>query len=267
MVYPYGNLGDRGIDAGNIAMKLTIVGSGDAFGSGGRLQTSFHVAVGEWNCLIDCGATTLMGMSRLGLDPNDVSAIFISHLHGDHFSGLVWWLLHARHVAKRQTPLTIVGPRTIAERYRAATEALFPGSSDKSLAFDLNFREFDENAPCEIGPAVVSVFSVSHPSGAPSYAVRLAAADKVVSYSGDTEWVDALLDVARGADVYITECYSFDKAVPHHMNWQQISSHLDEFAARRVVLTHMGDDMLARVGAGLDVGQVVLAKDGLTLDV
>ncbi|MEL7082826.1 MAG: MBL fold metallo-hydrolase, partial [Pseudomonadota bacterium] len=82
-------------------MRLTVVGSGDAFGSGGRLQTCFHVTRPDGNFLIDCGATALIGLSRLDLDPNDVSHIFISHLHGDHFSGLVWWMLHAQYVSKR----------------------------------------------------------------------------------------------------------------------------------------------------------------------
>lgn len=247
-------------------MKLTILGSGDAFGSGGRLQTSFHLAIDDWNCLIDCGATTLMGMSRLGLDPNGVSAIFISHLHGDHFSGLVWWMLHARHVAKRRAPLTIVGPRGIKDRYKAATEALFPGSSERGLPFALEFLEHDEAKPAEVGPVRVAVAPVKHPSGAPSYALRLTAAERIISYSGDTQWVDGLIDIARDADVYISECYSFDKTIPHHMNWLDISGRLDAISARKVVLTHMGDDMLRRA-EDVAGGRVIVAKDGLVLEV
>ena len=247
-------------------MKLTIIGSGDAFGSGGRLQTSFHLAIGDWNCLIDCGATTLIGMARLGLDPGKVSGIFITHLHGDHFSGLVWWMLHARHVAKRRAPLVVVGPRGIKERYRAASEALFPGSTEKELGFDLEFLEHVETVPLDVGPVTVSAVEVRHPSGAPSYALRLAAGDKVVGYSGDTEWVDGLIGIAEGADIYVTECFSFDKTIPHHMSWQQISARLGELTAGRLVLTHMGEDMLAHADevAG---GRVIAAKDGLALDV
>lgn len=247
-------------------MKFSVVGSGDAFGSGGRFQTCFHLSAGDWAGLIDCGATTLLGMSRMGLDPNAVSVIFISHLHGDHFSGLVWWMLHARHVAKRRSPLTIVGPAGIADRYRAASEALFPGSSEKELAFELSFVEHDEARPVEIGPAKVAAVPVSHPSGAPSYALRLAVAGKVVSYSGDTEWVDQLIEVSRDADLYISECFTFDQAIRYHMSWQDISSRLDLITARRVLLTHMGEDMLVRVDEIRDT-RVTTAWDGLVLDV
>ena len=53
-------------------MKLTVVGCGDAFGSGGRLQTCYHVETTDTRFLIDCGATALIGLNRVGLDPNAV---------------------------------------------------------------------------------------------------------------------------------------------------------------------------------------------------
>src|SRR5262245_66227340 len=90
-------------------MRLTVVGCGDAFGSGGRLQTSYLVEATGTRFLIDCGASVLIGFNRLQLDPNSVPTIFISHLHGDHFAGLVWWLLHDKHVGKRTATLNVIG--------------------------------------------------------------------------------------------------------------------------------------------------------------
>ena len=130
-------------------MKLTVVGCGDAFGSGGRLQTSYLVEAAGTRFLIDCGASTLIGFNRLQLDPNTVPAIFISHLHGDHYAGLVWWLLHAKHVGKRTAPLTIVGPPGIEARLNAAAEALFPGSMKATLRHELTFRELAREQRCE----------------------------------------------------------------------------------------------------------------------
>ena len=105
-------------------MKLTMIGSGDAFGSGGRLQTCFHVETARGAFLIDCGATVMIGINRQKIDPNTIGTIYISHLHGDHFAGLVWFLMHAYYVSRRTEPLTIAGPVGIEERYVAATEAL-----------------------------------------------------------------------------------------------------------------------------------------------
>src|SRR5690606_18908831 len=111
-------------------MQLTVIGSSDAFGSGGRLQTCFHVAWSRGAFLIDCGATSLTGLFRQGVELNSISTIFVTHLHGDHFGGLVWWLIHAVHVAGRTVPLTVVGPAGLEARFTAAAEALFPGSTE-----------------------------------------------------------------------------------------------------------------------------------------
>jgi len=247
-------------------MKLTIVGCGDAFGSGGRLQTCYHVAVPGEEFLIDCGATALIGMQRCGLDPDRVSMIFISHLHGDHFAGLIWWLLHAHYVTQCTAPLTITGPAGIAKRFAAAAEALFPNSTKIELRFPMTFVEYAERTPLDIGSVRVTPHEVCHPSGAPPYALRFESGGKVLGYSGDTKWVDSLVPVAQGADLFIAECFGFNGEVNHHMTWREIERHLDRLAAKRVLLTHMNDEMLANREHVRDP-RVLLAEDGLRIDI
>jgi len=247
-------------------MRLTVVGSGDAFGSGGRLQTCFHVAASGEEFLIDCGATTLIGMQRLGLDPNRVSTIFISHLHGDHFAGLVWWMLHAHYVTGRTAPLTIAGPAGIARRFVAAAEALFPKSTEIERRFDMNFVVYEERAPLDINSVRVTPFEVLHPCGAPPYALRFECDGRVLSFSGDTKWVDSLLPAANGADLYITESFGFSEQTGYHMTWRDIERNIDRLGAKRVLLTHMGLDMLANRQHVKDP-RVILAEDGLQLDI
>jgi ribonuclease BN (tRNA processing enzyme) len=246
-------------------MRLTVVGCGDAFGSGGRLQTCYLAEAAGTRFLIDCGASTLIGFSRLGLDPNAVPTIFISHLHGDHYAGLVWWLLHAKHVAKRTVPLTVVGPAGVEARVKAAAEALFPGSTKVPLRHDLTFLELAPEVRLDVGPVGVTPFEVSHPSGAPSCALRFEAEGKVLSFTGDSEWVESLVPAGEGADLYIMECSQFDGEPRYHLSWTTIRPHLDRIAPRRVMLTHMAEGMLARRGEISDT-RVVLAEDGLVLD-
>src|SRR6266481_1503687 len=62
-------------------MHLQFVGSGDAFGSGGRFNTCFHVVAEELNFLIDCGASSLVAMKRLGIDRNAIDLIVLTHYH------------------------------------------------------------------------------------------------------------------------------------------------------------------------------------------
>jgi ribonuclease BN (tRNA processing enzyme) len=247
-------------------MKLTVVGCGDAFGSGGRLQTCYQVDWSGGRFLIDCGATVLIGLNRLRLDPNTIETIFISHLHGDHFAGLVWWLIHAQHVGKRSAPLTVIGPPGIAARFVSAAEALFPGSSGLPRRYQLQFVELPAEAPLDVGRIRVTAFEVSHPSGAPSYALRFELEGKVLAFSGDSEWVDNLIPAGRQADLYIMECYHFDGAPRFHMSWSRIAAELDRIGAKRVMLTHMAEAMLTRRSDVADP-RVVLAADGLVVDI
>jgi ribonuclease BN (tRNA processing enzyme) len=247
-------------------MKLTVVGCGDAFGSGGRLQTCYCVETTASRFIIDCGATTLIGFSRFNIDPNGIETIFISHLHGDHFAGLVWWLVHAQHVAKRTTPLTVVGPRGVRARFEAAADILFPGSIAIPRRYDLRFLELVGETPLDVGSVRVTPFEVRHPSGAPPYALRFELEGKVLSFTGDTEWTDALVPTGRGADLYIMECYQFEGEPRFHMSWRKIAKELDRIGAKRVLITHMADAMLARRAEVADP-RVVLAEDGLVLHV
>ncbi len=246
-------------------MKLTVIGCSDAFGSGGRLQTCFHVAHSGGAFLIDCGATALIGLERQGIDPNTVPAIFITHLHGDHFSGLVWWLVHAVHVGHRTQPLCVTGPVGIEKRVMAAAEALFPGSSTAPRAFTLTFLEYADTSPLEVNGVTVTPFEVSHPSGAPPYALRITAGRHTVSFSGDTEWTENLIPASAGADLFITDCYGFEAPVRFHMNWATIKANLPRITAKRILLTHMGSEMLKNAAA-VASDRVLIASDGLVLD-
>jgi ribonuclease BN (tRNA processing enzyme) len=79
-----------------MVMLLQALGCGDAFGSGGRFHTCFHVSARVVSFLVDCGASALIAMRRFGVDPNTIRTVLISHLHGDHFGGLPFLLLDAQ---------------------------------------------------------------------------------------------------------------------------------------------------------------------------
>ena len=112
-------------------VRLRYLGTGDAFGSGGRLQTCFHVESGDLRFLIDCGASSAIAMNRGGIVQNLIDTILVTHLHGDHFGGIPFFLIDARHLSKRERPLTLAGPPGLEKRLAETMEALFPGSHDK----------------------------------------------------------------------------------------------------------------------------------------
>ncbi|MGN6170004.1 MAG: MBL fold metallo-hydrolase [Solirubrobacteraceae bacterium] len=243
-------------------IRLTFIGCGDAFSSGGRLHTCFYLQGGEEPMLVDCGATSLAGLKRERIDPASIGSVAVSHLHGDHFAGLAWIVIEGR-IGKRDKPLVIGGPPTTQERLRRASEALYPGSGDADTPFEIHHVEFSEGTRCEVGPSVVTPFEVIHSSGVPSYALRVEYGGRVVAYSGDTEWTDNLIDAARGADLFICECNFFDRRVAGHLDYRTIIGKRSKFGCKRLVLTHMGDAVLARLSE-LDIET---AADGLTIEV
>jgi ribonuclease BN (tRNA processing enzyme) len=244
-------------------MDLQFLGSGDAFGSGGRFNTCIHVRDRRGAFLIDCGASSMIAIRKFGIDPNAIRAVLITHLHGDHFGGLPFFILDAQLVSRRTAPLTIAGPPGLRDRLTTAMETFFPGSTKAERRFASEIRELEPRAAHDVEGIEVRPFVVKHPCGAPPFALRLTVDGRTLCYSGDTEWVEALREAATGTDLFIAETYFFDKQVKFHLDYATLARHLPELGAKRVVLTHMSPDMLARVAeTGCEA-----AEDGMVLTV
>ncbi|QDI80658.1 MBL fold metallo-hydrolase [Methylorubrum populi] len=245
-------------------MRLQVLGCGDAFGSGGRFNTCFHVdpsAGGDGDAfLIDCGASSLIAIRRFGVDPNRIRSVFLTHLHGDHFGGLPWLILDGQLVSGRTRPLTVVGPPGTAERLPAAMEVLFPGSSTAERRFAVEVVEIEAGRPIEVAGVSVTAFIMRHPSGAPAHALRIESAGRVVSYTGDTEWVEDIVAAGRGADLMIAEGYTVERPVKFHLDWATLKRRLPEIGPKRLMLTHMSPEMIAHRPDGY-----IAAEDGLVI--
>lgn len=226
-------------------LVVTFAGSGDAFGSGGRFQACLHVARPEAApFLLDCGATSLAALKRLGLPPSDIRVVLVSHLHADHYGGLPFLILDGQF-SRRIAPLAIVGPPGTARRLSEAMEASFPGSSSVRRRFDIEVTELAPGSGCDIDGITVRAWEMDHPSGAPPLGLRVTAAGRTIAYTGDTAWTPAITELASGADLLIAEAYYRDKAVPYHLRLADLIEHRDELAAGRIVLTHMSAELLA----------------------
>jgi ribonuclease BN (tRNA processing enzyme) len=242
-------------------VHVRFLGSGDAFGSGGRLQTSILVESGGFHALLDCGTTTLIGLKRAAIDPAAVDVILVSHLHGDHFGGIPFLLLDAQF-SRRSRPLVVAGPPGLTERLRQAMEVFFPGSSRVERKFETRVVEMAKEVPTSLGPISVTPFEVRHESGAPAYALRLSLADRILAYSGDTEWTEALVKAAEGSDLFICEAYFYEKRVPFHLDYCTLLKHRNEIRTKRLVVTHMSADMLER----LTELEIEAASDGRVVE-
>jgi ribonuclease BN (tRNA processing enzyme) len=243
-------------------MQLRFVGCGDAFGSGGRYNTCFHVTGNSVNFLIDCGASSLPALKRLGIARNNIDLILITHFHGDHFAGLPFLLLDAQF-GRRSRPLVIAGPEGIEARLPQAMEVMFEHSSRTQQKFDLSIVTLKPEQPQSFGGVKVTPYSVVHgESGGPFLGYRIEAERRVIAYSADTEWTETLVPLARDADIFIAEAYTYDRIVKNHLSLSALEAHLPEIAPKRLILTHMSDDMLGR----LDSLRHIAASDGMIVE-
>jgi ribonuclease BN (tRNA processing enzyme) len=247
-------------------MRLTIIGSGDAFGSGGRSNTCFLLDTAKTRLLVDCGASAPVALKARAVDFNTVDGVVLSHLHGDHFGGLPFLLLDAQFLARRDRPLLIAGPPGTRVRLDQALEVFFPKSSGSKWKFAWQVQEIPLDTETEVLGHRVTTTEVIHQSGAPSTALRLHDGEKTFAYSGDTEWTDALLPIARGADLFICECYAHAGKISGHMSWDVLLDRLSDLAAKRTMITHMNPSMLTRIDEARAAG-VLVAEDGLTLTI
>lgn len=230
-------------------MQLTVLGSGDAFCAGGRFNTCLKLDGPEGAMLVDCGATSMLALVRAGVARNTITTILFTHFHGDHFAGLPFFLLDGRFVSRRKDKLVLAGPKGMEARCRAMVETAFPGFWDGPQDFPIEVIEVTPEAPALINGITVTAFPAVHDERAgPCQSYRFEADGKVIAFSGDTAWTEALVPLAAGSDVFLCECYTPDVKLKNHLDWATIASRLDDLATRRLILTHMGPPMLAYDG-------------------
>ena len=245
-----------------MTVRVTFLGTGDAFNARGRCHASYLVAAPSATLLLDCGPSILLAMNRDGQTPDGLDAVVLSHLHGDHFAGLAFLLLRFIYDAPRQRPLTIVGPPDTEARVRELYRVMYRDLSTRPIPFPLRFMEVTPDVPFAVGTVDLLPFAVPHQQTELSLAYRLTIEGKHVLYSGDSGWTEALVAHSQGTDLFICECCFYDTRLDFHLDYPRIAEHRHRFGCRRLVLTHVGREVLARRAEIPDE----IGFDGLAID-
>ncbi len=242
-------------------MKLTVIGSGDAFSSGGRFNSCYHFEADTTSFLLECGASAMTGIRQYGIDPLKIDTIFISHLHGDHFGGLPFFFLDAKYVSKRRTPLVLIGPKALQERVSILINTLYPGINLSKLPFEIRYATLNQFQLLSSNGVTVQAFPAKHSRESDPYCMRLSYKKKTIGYSGDTAWTNKLLSVAINSDLFITECSQWDEASEVHMDYMTLVRKYDDLQAQNILLTHMNPSMLEKIDE-IDTEKFLVAHDG-----
>ena len=136
-------------------MRVTVIGCGDAFGSAGRGNACFRLDLGGAILAVDFGCTALTGWRAGGFSPDEIDAVAISHLHGDHFGGLPFLLLARQYELASAKPLLIVGPPGTSDALGRAIQALFPG--ERRWRFEWRVEELPAGGSRDLGFAGAAI--------------------------------------------------------------------------------------------------------------
>jgi ribonuclease BN (tRNA processing enzyme) len=223
-------------------VSIQIIGCGDAFGSGGQLNTCFYVKSKSVKALLDCGASSLPALKTHKVPIQDIDVVVISHFHGDHYGGLPFLLLYLGTYGQHKI-LHIVSPEGCREKLSALLNLLYPGT-DLMSRLKLEFLAYKEGQLLDIGGLRIEGVPVVHSSEAKAHGVRMELDGKIISFSGDTEWTEKLLPIAEQADLFICECCFYTMEVKGHMNYLQLQANLHRLRYKKILLTHFDREML-----------------------
>jgi len=238
---------------------VKFLGAGTPLGLRGLHQACILVERQRQRILLDCGMTALTSLATAGVDPADIDAVLISHLHGDHFGGVPLLLLDA-FLRGRSRPLTIAGPAETRQRVQQALENF----GWTSAAIDLGtFIHLQPSVSMKVAGFDVIAVRVEHdPNTAPT-GLRIAADTAIIGYSGDAGWSDALVDIAQGADLFICGVWSFATPDATFIDLKTLLVKRERLDCKRIILTHLGPTMLAH----LEEVPLEIATDGLTIQI
>ncbi|MGK4581008.1 MBL fold metallo-hydrolase [Kitasatospora sp. HPMI-4] len=216
-------------------MKLTVVGCSGSFPSADSPCSSYLVEADGYRAVLDLGNGALGALQNYcGL--YEVDAVLLTHLHADHCIDLcAYWVARNYRVEGCPPAIPVYGPHGTAERLaRAYDMPEEPGMKEVFDFHTLNSGSF------RLGPLRVTAVPVNHPVEA--YAFRIEHGGRSLVYSGDTGESPELVELARGADLFLCEAaftHGKEEIESVHLNGRQAGEHAEAAGVGRLVLTHI----------------------------
>ncbi|MBU0545543.1 MAG: MBL fold metallo-hydrolase [Proteobacteria bacterium] len=182
--------------------------------------------------LMEAGDGALRNLNANKTDLNAIKKIMISHLHSDHFIGIVHVLFDMMNVRNRKEPLEIIGPKGIEQATRGLMNLCeLPVANDEKRGFELKFKElgafenFDD----------IQTVRGSHPSEAHAY--RISRDGKSLFYNGESSFTEEVLELAKGADLFVSTVVVLE---PHlfHIAPQDVGRAATKVGVKRVAVVH-----------------------------
>lgn len=245
-------------------VTVTLLGTGDAFASFGRSQSGYLIDAPGGRILMEAGPGLLPALKSNGIAPDSFDLLLISHLHGDHFGGLPFLILDYMWETPRKKMLTIAGPPKLEERTWLLMRTMFPHFELDKIKRKLKFVVLEPGSSTRLGKFKVSAIRSPHTRPDISLSLRIDGGGKSIVFSGDSGWNDGLVELSAGADLFLCECTYYESTqLNFHLNYPLLAANRDKFKVRRMVLTHLGREVLSRA----DEIALEMGYDGMKIEI
>ncbi len=254
-------------------IQLTFLGVGNAFN---HLGLGYQSILLRWvnkkgenqQVLLDCGPTAIQQLIAEGIHPNNISAVFLTHFHGDHAGGIPFLLLHRKYMPQGDTPLHLIGGTGLKNRMMKYLEAHYPSLNDwlNEGNNKIIFHEIVSEETRVLPTLGISFETVAIPHQPESWGYRIHVNDKIIAISGDTRPTENLKHLADNASVFIIECSTMESIPADHVSWDWLKNELESWNASRIVFIHYADDVWdSRELITKTDSRIIIARDGKKL--
>ena len=249
-------------------MKLAILGSGTAAPLLDRNCAGYIIEAGGEKLLFDSGAGTIRRLLELRYDLFEIGDIFYTHLHNDHINDLGAVIWSSNYGGIRKKPLNLYGPQGFKEYFDILLKRLLKPTK---INFKINVRELKKSI-IKIKNITISTNEIKHSSTTKSIAYRVEHKNKVVVYTGDTEYCNEAIEIAENADALLIECsFPDSKKVKEHLTPSLAGRIAAKAAVKTLILTHFYPEVLKtnikKQCEKVFSGKIILAKDKMRINI
>ena len=192
-------------------VSLLGVKGGPAIRPGSNMPTSTLIHINGKNFLVDTGLGVARSICDQGVELNEIDAIFITHMHSDHYLEL-GPLIHTAWVSGRVKPISIYGPKRLKHYWRAFLDSMVDDIAlriEDEGRIDLeklpSFYSFEDRQSLSLSNINIRVMRNLHPPIRDSFALRFEWGHYSIVLSGDTAYMPEMIDFADQADLLIHE--------------------------------------------------------------
>lgn len=237
-------------------MKIQFIGTGSI----GAIERSACTLIND-EILVDLGNGNLKTIKQYGNNLLGIKALFITHLHGDHFADIPFFILNRGVLRNKiKEDFIIYGPEKLEEKTKIVFEEFFGEYNHKKEVARVNFKVVEENKQEEINGYEITPYLVDHGKIKPAYGYVISKDKKTIGFSGDSIYCKAIDEIVKNSDIAVLDM-SAEKEVPYHMGLDDIIKICEKYPDKKIVATHIQEET-RELTKNLNIANLVIPTDG-----